>query len=764
MMNTVMRKTRFALLALLAIAVAVVIGGYRVTQKRNRMLAPPKPAPIPPAFHSTANNWSWSQSAKDRPVVEARARDFRQIKDSSRFELGEVELKIFSKTGDTFDLVRSQKAEFDQAAEKMYSEGEVTMVLGLPTNSLPEPEKRYVEIRTSGLSYDSKSGVSSTDRPVEFQFENGTGRSTASVYDPGKRYLWMKSAVEVDGAGSQAGMRIRAGELHYFEAEQKIELRPWSKLERPGQGVDAANSTVYLEKGNLKRIEALQGKGYDVSPGREVRFRGALLEVEFTSQQTVAKVTGNGDAQVVSRSATGVTQMTGERVDLEFSTPPGASESELSVAFVRGRARVESAPATAGNGPPAETKILTAEMIKTVLRPGGREVQSVATLSPGRLDFEPHQPGQWKRTLSAERLAVDYAADNRPETLRANGQVHLRSELSAPAKPQPPRLTWSDDLQASFDPQTGQMRELKQWSNFRYEEGARKARAGGARFDVANDQIALDKSVRVWDETSQTAADFLVLDQKQDRLHAEGHVTSTQQAARQAANTNLGGQPETLFSSDRPIHAIAERLDSEQRNQLLHYRGAARLWQDGNSIQAREIDLDRTEKTLHARGSVSSVLTEEEEAGKSGGPRLVSISADSLLYTDQDRRAYYTGRVLLRRERMTIRAAELEAFLRPQDETQRGESRLERALARGTVEILETAAEKHSPRRAAAEQAEYLSGEEKVTLRGGTPTLEQPGRGFTRGAELTYYIDNDRLLVTGRPGARTRTQQKMKRN
>ena len=79
-------------------------------------------------------------------------------------------------------------------------------------------------------------------------------------------------------------------------------------------------------------------------------------------------------------------------------------------------------------------------------------------------------------------------------------------------------------------------------------------------------------------------------------------------------------------------------------------------------------------------------------------------------------------------------------------------------------EILETAAVKRSPRRASAEQAEYLSGEEKVTLRGGAPTLEQPGRGFTRGTELTYYIDNDRLLVNGRPGARSQSQQKLKRN
>jgi lipopolysaccharide export system protein LptA len=179
-----MRKTRVALLLLLVLAIAVVIGGYQRSQKRNRMLAPAKPPPLPSELHSVAKNWSWSRSSEDRSVVEVRAGDFRQIKDSSRLELEGVELKIFSKTGETYDFVRCRKAEFDQPAEKLYSDGEVTIVLGLPASGLPTPGRRSVEIRTSGLTYDNKTAVASTDRPAHFQFENGEGRSTGAVYTP----------------------------------------------------------------------------------------------------------------------------------------------------------------------------------------------------------------------------------------------------------------------------------------------------------------------------------------------------------------------------------------------------------------------------------------------------------------------------------------------------------------------------------------------------------------------------------------------------
>jgi lipopolysaccharide transport protein LptA len=152
---------------------------------------------------------------------------------------------------------------------------------------------------------------------------------------------------------------------------------------------------------------------------------------------------------------------------------------------------------------------------------------------------------------------------------------------------------------------------------------------------------------------------------------------------------------------------------------------------------------------------VQCVLVEEDKKAKKS--RLVRVTADSLDYTDDNRRAYYRGNVVLEREQMTVRSAELEAFLRPGGQ---GESRLERAVAGGQVRIVESG----GSRRATAEQAEYFAAEEKVVLRGGTPMIEQAGRGFTRGAELTYFLNDDRLLVSGRPGAPSESRQKLKRN
>jgi lipopolysaccharide export system protein LptA len=91
-----------------------------------------------------------------------------------------------------------------------------------------------------------------------------------------------------------------------------------------------------------------------------------------------------------------------------------------------------------------------------------------------------------------------------------------------------------------------------------------------------------------------------------------------------------------------------------------------------------------------------------------------------------------------------VKAAELRAQLAAGDSG----SRLEKALADGRVEILHSAPGRN--RRATGEHAEYYPGEEKILLYGGSPLLVDSQRGSTKGNQLTWFANNDRLLVDGR--------------
>ena len=55
-------------------------------------------------------------------------------------ELDGVELQLFHKDGDQFDLVRSAKAQFDIAAKTLYSDGAVEIIMPTASKSAaPKP-------------------------------------------------------------------------------------------------------------------------------------------------------------------------------------------------------------------------------------------------------------------------------------------------------------------------------------------------------------------------------------------------------------------------------------------------------------------------------------------------------------------------------------------------------------------------------------------------------------------------------------------------
>ena len=89
------------------------------------------------------------------------------------------------------------------------------------------------------------------------------------------------------------------------------------------------------------------------------------------------------------------------------------------------------------------------------------------------------------------------------------------------------------------------------------------------------------------------------------------------------------------------------------------------------------------------------------------------------------------------------------------------DSRIDKAYADGKVEIVQ--AGRQRSRVGTGEHAEYYTADGKVVLTGGEPMLKDSVRGDTRGAKLTYFTDDDRLVVDGDPQKPARTELKKKR-
>jgi lipopolysaccharide export system protein LptA len=738
-----MRGARWLLLLAMVAIVGTVGLTYRAQKRILRDQAPAKPKALPPELNFSAENYHLRKSGKDGTLVEIWAKDFKQVKDSSRVELTGVELRLFLKQGDTYDLIKSAAATFFAAEDRLYSEGDVEITLGVPTEG--QSQSKLVSIRSSGVNFDTNTGKADTDRACSFVFRYGDGKSTGAFYDPTTHELVMKKDVEVHwkAPGAHASpMKIEGTSMAYHEATSEIWLKPWGRLTRASSVVEGYDSVIHLQDQAIRKIETNRAHGSDDYPNRKLAYAADGLFIDFNDDGEVQKINGQGNARLVSTSDASETTVSAARVDMDFEMQN--EQSVLSRVDTSGNSTLTAKPLPGAGRPPGETHVLRSEAIELKMRPGGKEIATVLTHAPGKLEFLPNLPAQHHRTLDGKDMVIAYGPQNRIDTFRAQ-DVKTQTDPTAEERRrnEAVTLTASREMLARFEPATSQVASIEQSGDFTYEGGGRRARAAKATLDSGQNVMLLETAARVWDPTGSTSADHIRLDQRTGNFTAEGGVNSSRLPDKSEKNPGM-------LSGDEPLQAQARKMESSNRNRTVHYEGSVNLWQGANRIQANTVDVDREKQALVADGGVVTNLweqpKEEQNAGqkkKAVAPVLTVVHAGHLVYTDQDRLADYTGGALLNRPTLQVKAGELRAFLAEAN----ADSRLEKAFAEGAVEVVQTGANR--TRTGTADHGEYYPDDQKVILRGGKPQLVDTLKGITHGAELTYFANDDRLLVNG---------------
>ncbi len=745
-----MRRARWLILAAITIIIVAVGSTYYGRLARMEKEAPETPKPLRPGLDAAAEGWRFRKADADHrdangepcPVIEVLAKRFEQIKEPSSYELGDVELKMFHDCGKRFDDVKSAKANFDTLSGLLYSEGQVEITKGM-NEADAGAGGRLVKITSSGVTFETKTGKVFTDKPAQFTFENGDGKAVGADYDPGNHQLHMKSQVELNWRGKTPNatpMKIETGDLVYFEDARKVSLSPWARLTRGTTKVQGAQTWVTLDGDQIELVESDNASGVQEEPQRKVEYSAAKLAMSFADDGQVDKVIGDQNAKIVSTAASGVTNIQTDHLELALNS--NGHESVLDRATAMGHSVVESKPAIKQGTPPADTRILKSEFILLQMRPGGEEIDNVETHTPGTLEFIPNRPGQPHRTLNGDRFWIAYGDGNQIRSFRATKAVTRTDKPPKNGKPVPSVLTSSDEFKAEFDPKTNDIAKLEQTTNFRYQEGDRKAQSDRAVLDQKTETITLTGAARVVDVSGSSTADRIVMNQKSGDFTADGHVTSTRLPDKK-------GNSSAMLSNSEPVLAKANRMVSTDDHKQIHYEGNAVAWQGANRIEADRLDIDRKNDVMKATGSVVSQFVDKLQTGKDGKPLpnqrtvFTVVKAPVMVYTDKDRIAHYQGGVVLTRPNMTVKAREIRAYLKDAN----SDTSLDHAVADGDVIVVSTAPDR--VKTGTSEHAEYYAGDEKMVMTGGKPKFVDTKKGTTTGDELTYYAKNDRLLVNG---------------
>jgi lipopolysaccharide export system protein LptA len=742
-----MRGTRWLLILAILAILAGVGATYRLQRKILLSHASVKPARMPADLKSASEDWVYVKSEDGKPKATLRAHKVAQSKETGIITLEGVHMQIAGKTGDTHHIVKCEKAEFTQGERRLYSDGDTEITLDIPNEGTPK--KKPVTIRTSGLTFEIDSNKASTSRLATFEFEHGEGKSMGAWYDPGAKMLHLTSQVEVNWKSPSPDakpMKLEAGELNYQEGSGKIWLTPWARMTRENGVVESDAAVVTIDEGSIRAVEASKGRGTDTFPNRKLEYSADQLWVNFSDKGAVEKLAAEPHAHVVNSSDSSVTTMDAKRVELEFTNQNG--ESVLTHVLATGDSVAESKPVAIPGKTIGETRLLRSAVIDMKMRAGGKELESVEVPEPGTLEFIPNRPTDRHRTLNGSHMWIAYGQDNRIESFRTVDAVTQTDPTPEEVKRKhEPSKTSSKNMTAQFDPKTGQMSRIEQWDNFTYQEGERNARANRATLEQQQNLITLDTGARMWDSTGSTLADKIRLDQKTGNFEADGHVTSSRMPDQKPDPKKNSSD---LLAGDQPMQAVAEKMKSSSHNSKVSYQGKVVLWQGANRIKGQQVDIDREQHTLMADGNVMTQFIDEQkdekgQAKKPAAPVFTTVNAGKLFYTEKDRLAHYTGGVTLVRPGLDVKGAEIKAYLAEKG----ADNRLERAFSERDVTIVQKTPIR--TRVGTGDHAEYYTENEKIVLRGVPAQLNDTLRGNTRGAQLTYFADDDHLLVDAEP-------------
>jgi lipopolysaccharide export system protein LptA len=767
-----MRSLRWLLLVAFFAIAAAVFWTYRIKRKEQRAHQRPAPTVVPLDTKADAWNWEWGQSANGQPSYKMVAKKYRLSSDNNKADLEDLEMQIFTKDGEHYERVRSPSAQFFIDTHKLYAPGDASITLDVPVKG--DPPHPLTSIAAAGINFDSQTGQAVTDRPVTFTFDGGNGTCVGASYDPQTHALHLEHNVTVNLLGKTPEampMKVETDELTYTETEGVIHLGPWSRLTRNQTIINAGPSIVKLRNKKLDTIDAGDAKGTDKRPGRELEYQAASLHVQYNEDGLMEKLNGAGNAKLVSHGKGSDTTMSGNTVDLYFDT--SNDESDLSTAVAKGNGVIESKPTPDPKGATGDTKILKSDWLDLHMRPGGKDLDRVNTHAPGTLEFLPNQIARHPRVLKASQMDIAYGAKNEIQSfhaLNASTETQPSEEERKRKKPVTTvAYTNSKVIDATFD-EKGDLKFMKQTGDFHYTEGVRKAQADLATLENDRNIMDLDNHARISDDTGSTAGDHIELQQSTGDFDAKGHVATTRLPEEKKDAKATGSD---VLDDSEPTQGLADHVTSANRNHVIHYVGHAVLWQSSNRIQADRIDIDRDKKNLVADGQVVSEFKdnakEDDDAEDTPAvkkakpvpaqPIFTIVKAEHMVYTDQDRQAVYTGGANFWRPNLTVKSTTLRAFLNDNKSDQ--DSRLNHAFADGKVDVLDINPVRR--RVGNSEHAEYYADEGKIILTGGPPQLHDSARGDSTGDKLTYFTDDNRLLIDGAPKQPVRTHLKKKK-
>ena len=745
--------------ALLAFTLAAITGGIYVQRlwvaHREKQNAP---APLPQNEEKQFTTLHFKKVEGDRTIFDLEASKSTDLRGEDISLLEDVKIRVFGKNGDRNDVIHTQSCRYAKTDGSIQCDGQVQFDLesaedAARTAANAAVKPNIIHIDTTCVTFERATGQAQTVKPVKFSFPSGSGDGVGAVYHSEQGQLRLIRDVHIQlqpapdtsakkGTTLSAPVEMSGSSLEIDKVGHTVDLLGPATAVTSGQQVTAGEFTLLMDA--EFRAQTLIAAPGSLNQQPQVKNHGAKGDSTLHADKMTAHLSPQGwtsrmiaEGKVQGTSPTGNLQA--DSGDMEMW--PVVNQAKLLT--LHGNVHVDGRDAKTGT-----TRSLASNAVQLTFA-GGRagvanRVTHAETLERGAMEWL--DAGGIRSKLAADKLALDFSAQGKPQLLSATGAVQSQREI--PGRPTQTATSATGVAQLSA---AGDWSQITLRGNVKLQEAERNAEAQQAVFARAAQTTVLTGQAMVRDAGSETHAPKITFFQATGDIEAEGPVRSTDFASKSTS----------LQMSPVPANLSADHMRANSKTGRAVYTGHARLWQGASVLESETIELLRPTRILNATGNVRAVFPQAPQPGAAPGSAPVwHISSGLLTYWDAEDRAHLEKNVFVQSADQKMRSPQLELFFTRTGADKQGSggsSQISRAVGTGGVVV------EQGDRRGTAEHGLYTAADEKFVLTGGTPTLFDPVEGTTTGRELTFYRADDTIVVDSGNGLRTLTKHRVQK-
>jgi lipopolysaccharide export system protein LptA len=442
-----------------------------------------------------------------------------------------------------------------------------------------------IHVKTSGLTFDQKSGVATTDRHVEFSMVQGAGSSMGATFDSQQGHLVLDRAVELTTERGGSPVLIHALHAEFERGERICRLHAATAHSRGGDATAGDAKILFREDGSAARLDAVNGFTLATAAGGHVAAPTGSMDFDEHNQPRYGHLQGGVRMDSVSQTGNGSLRRihgTAPTADLEFTSQGELRHSHMERGVEMHSEELSEFPA-GGGGPLRLSRTWRSPLADMEFRDAGHGqvepasihgVQGVVVTGESQRGKEAPVPSQ----LAADELTGRFGPGSVLTGMTGTGHAAMEETTATGIL----QTSNGDRIEVYFVPDRP------------HAAGAVAARPDAARPGAAipgaagADQARADAGKAESSGAAQIQSAVL-----------DGHVVLTQVPA-----------PKPGQQAEAPMRATAGRAVYDGAGQWLHLTLSPRVEDGGLQLTADKIDVSHESGDGFAHGNVKATWLE----------------------------------------------------------------------------------------------------------------------------------------------------------